>query len=605
MKKHLLHLVPAIWILLSSQTGFSRDSLALIPQPRHLEIHNGPAVRPEFPRQLEIRLDAPATWDEEQYSLQISSEGIRIQARTRQGVTWAMRTLEQLRREDGCFPQVNIVDRPEFRIRAFMYDTGRNFVDIAILKYYIDLASAYKLNVFHWHLTDKPAWRIECRCHPELNDARFQRPGRNPGAYYTYDQIREVIDYAKERGMMTIPEIDMPGHSDFFTDTYGFTMDSPEGMRILEDCFREFYEEIPAAVCPYIHIGSDEVHIDDPQGFMQWAQRIARSDGRRTIVWDPGLPADGESIRQIWREGASQEEIVTPGTAYVDSSMGYLNYYDPLILPYKIFCHTPCYTGKGSDEALGGILCMWNDVRTGDPARIHLQNGMAGGLLAFAERFWNGGQTSTENPGTLMQPPGTETMERFLAFQQKMSRHKNHFLAEEMEYWQPVQPTAWEITLTSPQDTVHTTAYGDVLDLDALCKKHRVKGLPVHCRVLRTVTMPQDTSIRFKTGFEAPARSNRISDGIAEAGCWENSGLVLVNGTPVPPPVWNEPGKYRFHFNTWGRPEEELPFTDEQLYWMRHPVDVTLKRGSNTVELRLVKSFEGQRFHLAFVPVQP
>ena len=67
-----------------------------------------------------------------------------------------------------------------------MYDDGRNFAGIGRIKIYIDLMSAYKLNVFQWHLTDKPAWRIECRAYPRLNDGRFQRPGRDQGKFYTY-----------------------------------------------------------------------------------------------------------------------------------------------------------------------------------------------------------------------------------------------------------------------------------------------------------------------------------------------------------------------------------------------------------------------------------
>lgn len=575
----------------------------LIPQPRSMVALSGDPVRLSLPQALEIRRDAPPSWNEERYMLRIGPEGATIRARTEQGVAWALRTLEQLRLEDGSYPCVAIDDYPEFRIRAFMYDTGRNFVPVDQLKRYIDLTSAYKLNTFHWHLTDHPAWRIECRCHPRLNDPRHQRPGRNPGAYYTYDQIRDVIAYARERGVRVIPEIDMPGHSTYFNAAFGFAMDSPEGMRVLEECIREFFAEIPASSCPLIHIGSDEVHIADPEGFMQWAQRIGRSDGRKVIVWDPGLPADEQAIRQVWRTTTAQE-AESWRAPYLDSSMGYLNYYDPLLFPYRVFCHAPGLTGRGSDRALGGILCMWNDVRIGDPARIHLQNGMMAGVLPFAERFWNGGCIGDSSEAS-MEPAGSRTAALFEAFQQKMRYHKRHRLAEEMAYWEPVHPTEWEVTLTAPGDTVRTVVCGDAIDLDALCREHGLEALPIRCRAVRRFYAPSDTLVAFRTGFEAPARSNRISDGIAAQGLWENEGEVLVNGTPVAPPAWQESGRYRFHFNTWGRPEEEYPYTDEQLYWMRTPIEIRFRQGQNTVELRLAKHFAGQRFHMGFVPVEP
>ena len=106
-----------------------------------------------------------------------------------------------------------------------MHDTGRNFQTIEMLKETIDLMSLYKINYFHWHLTDNPAWRIECKVYPQLNDAQYQRPGRDCGKFYTYDEIRELIAYAKERGITVMPEIDMPGHSAYFRNAFGFSTD--------------------------------------------------------------------------------------------------------------------------------------------------------------------------------------------------------------------------------------------------------------------------------------------------------------------------------------------------------------------------------------------
>ena len=573
----------------------------LIPMPRQVEVVSDRLVAP-LPRQVRVSMDAPDDWDDEQYSLSIRERRIHIRAKTRQGVIWACCTLDQLRDGQGRLPQVNIEDRPEFPFRGFLWDDGRNFVGTDVVRHYIDLISAYKLNVFNWHLTDHPAWRIECRAYPQLNDAQYQRAGRDTGRFYTYDEIREIFAYARERGVTVVPEIDMPGHSTYFRTTFGFGMDSTEGRAVLERCIAEFCDEIPADICPYIHIGSDEVRIDDPAGFMRWAQDVVRSHGRRTLVWDPGLPADSLSIRQIWRESASSSADVPQGVPFVDSSMGYLNYYDPLLYPAKMFFHTPCGEGVASETALGGILCMWNDVRADDKSRVELHNGMAAGMLAFAERFWNGGRTTDGYVGTLLPEPSAESMQRFEHFQCRMQVHKDEFLADEMRFWTPIHASEWQVTLHTDSAEYNVKAWGDAIDLDALCRQAGIRPAErVVCRMRRTIESPCDTVRMFRIGFESPARSNRLSDGIAEEGCWPNSGRVTVNGTPLAPPVWQQPGAYCFHFNTWARPEEELPYTDEQLYWMREPLPVQLRKGANEVEISLVRHVHGQRFHAAFI----
>lgn len=601
MKPSVLHFMLLVSAVCCLQSATAQTELQLIPQPRSVESLSTERVRADLPAQLHIRRDAPATWDDEQYTLTIIPGKVEIRAKTDRGILWAQRTLEQLRDSDGTYPCLRIEDYPEFPMRGFLYDDGRNFAGTERIKGYLDLMSAYKLNLFQWHITDKPAWRIECRCYPQLNDPRYQRPGRDQGAFYTYDEIREIIAYARERGILVVPEIDMPGHSDYFNDAFGFGMDSREGMAVLERCLDEFFAEIPAEMCPYIHIGSDEVAIADPEGFMLWAQHIARQDGREIFAWDPGLPLDSLTIRQIWSEGSG--DVPPAGTRYrfVDSSMGYLNYYDPLLFPAKIFFHTPCFTGRRSDKALGGILCMWNDVKVADKSFTALHNGMMGGMLPFSERFWNGGRTVSAPQGTLLPEAGSDEMLRFEAFQRKMAAHKERFLSAEMSYWEPIHAAKWTVTLSTDSLSRTFTAWGDVLDLDALCRLHGISGDRVDCRAERSLQVERDTTLCFKIGFEAPARSNRCSDGIAQQGAWPNAGRIAIDGIPVAPPIWQQPGAYRFHYNTWARPEEEFPYTDEQLYWMRPPVAVRLCAGEHTVEISLCKHFPGQRFHLAFV----
>jgi hypothetical protein len=112
----------------------------------------------------------------------------------------------------------------------------------------------------------------------------------------------------------------------------------------------------------------------------------------------------------------------------------------------------------------------------------------------------------------------------------------------------------------------------------------------------------EETTIEAWVGFEAAARSNRISGGIGPQGKWENKGRLFVNENEIfPSQSWNEPEKYAFHFNTWAKPEEEFPYTDEQFYWMREPVKINLKKGNNEVKLYIPKTFKGQRWSFAFI----
>ncbi len=575
----------------------------LIPQPRSLEVLSEREVTPR--RTTVVRLQSDADSLREAYTLRISRREIRIEAYSDAGECWARRTLEQLQRPSGGYPEVVISDRPEFPLRGFMYDSGRNFVEVEQIKEFVDLISRYKLNVFHWHLTDKPGWRIECRAYPILNDPQYQRIGREAGRYYTYDQIREVIRYARERGVQVIPEIDMPGHSDFFTAAFGFAMNTPQGMEVLEKCLAEFFAEIPVEDAPILHIGSDEIYINNPEEFMSWALATVRDAGRTPMVWDPGLPADEETYYQVWRDGSDDAEPLTAGKRIVDSFMGYLNYVDPLLFTNRMFLHTPCYTGRATATEPGGILCLWNDVRVIDDSRIAPHNGMMGGVLPFAERFWNGGVVM-ERYRDLLSAPDEEPMQRLMAFQQRMVRHKERFLPQELAYWEPNRPsTVWSAEFFDRSGTLLRSVelYGDVVDLDAACRKYGLDSATM-CRVERTIHCAEPRTAKLRIGFDAPARSNRLGDGIARQGEWENYGTVEVNGRKVLPPVWIEPGMYRFHFNTWARPEEELAFTDEQLHWMREPVAVHLRAGDNRVVLTTRRHFRGQRFQFAFVEVE-
>jgi len=502
---------------------------------------------------------------------------------------WARQTLAQLKDEKGRIPDVEIHDWSAYPFRGFMHDTGRNFQTIEMLKETIDLMSLYKINYFHWHLTDNPAWRIECKAYPQLNDAQYQRPGRDCGKFYTYDEIRELIAYAKERGITVMPEIDMPGHSAYFRNAFGFSMDSEEGMKVLEECIAEFCEEIPTSMCPYLHIGSDEVYIADPKGFMKFTESLCKKHDRIAMAWDPGLPSDSTTVRQIWNTAAGSNAAQTKkGGKYVDSFMGYLNYYDPIYFTNKVFLHKACAQDvPDTTNALGGILCLWNDVRVDDKTRIALHNGMINGMMVYAERFWNGGEGSWEE---------------LAEFEDKMSYHKDNIVNNHDVRWHPNATTSWKIKIDG-NDTLY--ARGGAVDVNDLCTENSITvGDTVSAWAFTDIYSESDTAIKVWVGFEAAARSNRISGGIGPQGKWENQGRLFVNDKEYfPSQEWNEPEKYAFHFNTWHKPEEEIPYTDEQFYWMREPVTINLKKGNNEVKLFIPKTFKGQRWSFAFLEV--
>ena len=516
---------------------------------------------------------------------------------------WAESTLAQLVDENGRIANLEVHDWAAYPFRGFMHDTGRNYQPVSMLKETIDMMSFYKLNYFHWHLTDYPAWRIECKAYPQLNDPQYQRPGRDNGKFYTYDEIREVIAYAKERGITVVPEIDMPGHSTYFKDAFGFTMDSEEGRKVLEKCFEEFFTEIPKSDCPYFHIGSDEVWIEDPKGFMQWIENLMDKYDRQPIAWDPGLPASDKVIRQIWNEAAGSNAAASQKSGkYLDSFVGYLNYYDPMLFTNRCFLHTAAaQTIPDTTKALGGVLCLWNDVRVDKKENIAPHNGMINGMMAFAERFWNGGNAGEIENENLPTGPLTKAGSRLANFEEKMAIHRDRFHKNKMR-WVANSQMEWQVRI---DDNEPLLAYGGVVDLDAFCQEHHISIGETASAVAQTVIVAEyDMDIEAWIGFCTPARSNRNGYGIGQQNHWEGGCQCFVNGEEIlPPKSWEEPGKYNYHFNTWAKPEEEEPYTDEQFYWMRQPAHIHLNKGENQVEIRVPKTYNGLRWSFAFIPI--
>ena len=152
----------------------------------------------------------PRFGDDESYSLTIDATHATLQANTTVGALRGMETLSQLVTGDATgyyLPLATIQDKPRFGWRGLMIDVGRHFEPVDVIKTNIDGMAMVKMNVFHWHLSEDQGFRIESKQFPKLHEMG------SGGLYYTQEQVRDIIDYAAERGVRVVPEFDMPGHT--------------------------------------------------------------------------------------------------------------------------------------------------------------------------------------------------------------------------------------------------------------------------------------------------------------------------------------------------------------------------------------------------------
>jgi hexosaminidase len=233
----------------------------------------------------------------EGYNLSITPETITIEAATSTGAFWGLQTLRQMTPADAvlAIPCGEIRDAPRFKYRGLHLDVARHMFPIAFIKKYLDLMAFYKLNTFHWHLTDDQGWRIEIKKYQKLQEiSPFRKEtliGKGPpkgsnlprkfdgipyGGYYTQEEIKEVVEYARRRHITIVPEIELPGHSTAVLAAYPhlgcsggpyevgtrwgvfeeiLCAGNDDSFAFLEDVFTEVLELFPGQ---YIHIGGDE-----------------------------------------------------------------------------------------------------------------------------------------------------------------------------------------------------------------------------------------------------------------------------------------------------------------------------------------------------------
>ena len=341
------------------------------------------------------------------------------------GLLYAVQTARQLLVGKSNHPSLTgcrIVDWPAFLWRGFMHDVGRNYQDMAMLKRFLDVMALYKMNVFHFHLTDNPGYRIECRIHPELNaSANYTR---SRGKFYSYAEINDFISYAKQRGIMVLPEIDIPGHSEYFKRAFGVEMQDAKGAQILEDVLNEFMDHVNT---PNLHIGSDEVRVRNPQ-FMNQVADLVRKRGRQVLAWRPGNPPAGPIVTQMWNYGPGLDPL--PGMPFVDSRNDYINHVDPFLAPPRVLNLSTGGQPEGDSLAWGGILCHWPDIAVGEEMDIYRQSPVFPALLAAAENYWRGHMPQHPEYWARLPGEGDSELTRYAEFEARMIEHRDKYFAD-------------------------------------------------------------------------------------------------------------------------------------------------------------------------------
>lgn len=328
----------------------------------------------------------------EGYELTVTPERVTISAQQPAGLFYGVQTLRQLLPPAVEYtaaitphmeiPAVHIVDQPRFAWRGAMLDVARHFFGPEDVKAYIDAMALYKMNRLHLHLADDQGWRIEVPSWPRLAQyGGSTEVGGGPGGYYTRDEYRELNQYAQDRFITIVPEIDLPGHTNAALASYpelncdgtapplytgievGFStlcVDKEITYKFVDDIVREI-GAITAG--PYFHIGGDEVMKltqEQYNGFIERAQEIVRANGKRAVGWDEIAHARllPTTIIQHWRPRGSLEGIAE---AVASGATVILSPADHIYLDMKY----------DSTTALGLTWAGYSDVRDAyewDPA---------------------------------------------------------------------------------------------------------------------------------------------------------------------------------------------------------------------------------------------
>ena len=406
---------------------------------------------------------------EEGYQLSVSKDQIIAKAPTIHGLFYAYQTICQLlpaeieansvqNNVDWSIPCVEIRDSPRYKWRGLHLDVGRHMMPVEFIKKYIDNMAMHKLNTFHWHLTEDQGWRIEIKKYPKLTEVgawrketvigharqkNAQYDGKPYGGFYTQEEIKEVVKYAKDRFITVVPEIELPGHSTAAIAAYpklGVTGKQPEvtttwgvfpdiynvddaTFSFLEDVLTEVMDLFPSK---YIHIGGDEAPKDQWKAsakiqkqikklglknehelqsyFITRIEKFLNSKGRQIIGWDEILEGGlaPNAAVMSWRgeaggiEAAKSKHLVvmTPGShVYFDHYQGNPEF-EPLAIGgfttlEKVYSYEPTpseLTAEESQYIMGAQANVWTEYMK-TPEKVEYM--VFPRLSALSEVLWS------------------------------------------------------------------------------------------------------------------------------------------------------------------------------------------------------------------------
>ncbi len=576
----------------------------------------------------------------EGYTLIVSEKGVEISAGEFSGFFNALQTVRQLIRKDNkkySMPYCRIKDAPAFPVRGLMLDVGRNYMSVPFLKSVVRRLSHYKINVLHLHLSDDPGWRVEVKKYPELTVETSFWPTRQPGKFYTQEDIKSICDFCDSLNIRVIPEIDMPGHSAAFRKAIGKDMQTPEGMQVLKEALDEI---IPLFKDSLFHIGSDEVHFKMKE-FMPEMIRYVRSKGKQVVVWYPGYAPDSNAVRMCWGEYEAGYSL-DKSAPYIDCNGFYMDWMDSQGGVLQTFFQYPCEVPQAGGKALGSEMCVWTDGVISSDERILLQYPFYPTMLTFSERIWRGSREKRRDLVANLPAKGTKAWEAFNEFEDRLIYHRDRYFKSIPFAYVKQSEMKWRLigpfnhhgindTSFEPEKVIKgkyivrkdtltwndTVAYGGEIQIRTLYamfnmhrNQYRLDFLPTvmsssvgkkdgTCYALTRIKSPKNQEVYLMFGLNGMwghsggYRSARAP----EHGSWDFSGGdVWLNGIRVLPP-----SRWPFEslpWTGWGKGRIEVPLTEEG-YFFRPPVKIKLRKGVNEILVRTVfghwKGDNGQR----------
>lgn len=556
----------------------------------------------------------PNQWSgqaDEAYELVAENRGVVITANTVQGLYCGVQTLRQLIvKKDGktTVAACDIKDYPAFKIRGFMQDVGRNFQSIEQLKMQIDTFSNYKINTFHFHVTEYHGWRLESKKYPELQ--RIDTFTRKPGKFYTQAEFKDLVDFCWARGITLIPEFDTPGHSDAFRKAFGIkNMKDPRAKDLLVELFDELCSLVPKEKMPYVHIGTDEASKSVERvnaDYLQAIHNVIHKNNREVVGWVHGMHIKGDK-KQIQQTWASSKPLA--GLRHIDSRSNYLNYLQALNFATRMHFQQPCRVPHGDDINLGGILCYWPDTKVDDEKQGIINSPVLSAIVAYSEAVWKGIEQDQPEYWCKIPARDTDAFKSYSDFEERIIEQRDRFMSGKPFLalrthnivWRYLDPCSdneypeldkgnisgdykWSDPIT-----------GGVINIRHFFKFHsHIKSHPRGKNVVWANTFiysPKDQEVDAWVDFNTIASSGyKGGEKLRPQGQWDMNKAcnIWINGERIAPPKWKSTKLGYEHALT------------NEIYSAREPSKIKLKKGWNPV---LVKAGRSYKWVFSFSPI--